>query len=318
MAVYFGDEKISGNSFPESHIFDLVSPIVFDKTLTTASNIIEATNLDMSADGDEYEFILYASSADASDIQLTFNNLTTNYYYTIHYAHSTSTEAQNTLSNTAQQYKRQAYIGNFTNNSTTANYPTSMRGHVYFSNNTRKTISFDLTHSTTIAGYNEITKINGLHDAAVSNLTNITFKKSAGTFHPGSRLIVRRINRIPAISSNLTYIAEEDTVNGIHYIKYGSGRLECNGSVIFTVPSWEAWGSLFSYDYNTPITFPVNFIDDDIQVFANAGQLGAYSANVHTIHRTRTSITKIAINRPTDPGANQTVGIYWHAIGRWK
>lgn len=175
-------------------INELNNRVVFETTLTANTTTIEATGLDMVADGGEYEFELYHAEETTADLHITFNDITTGYYQAGLY-YNNSLTANGTLTTTSFFRPNMTRIYYGTGGTTTISFPAVMKGRFLFSNNTRKTVNYELKNTVTISGNQAIVDLYGVNSNAVENLTSIKFIKYDNTnFLAGTRLIIKKVN----------------------------------------------------------------------------------------------------------------------------
>ena len=169
--------------------------IVYEMVLESATDTIEVTDLDMVADGGEYEFELYHAETATGDLAITFNGLTTGYFQEGTYYDGTLTANGNLTTYTFYRPNMsRIYYG--TGGSTVIAFPGIMKGRFTFTNTSNEKVYYELTNKVCINGQQGMVNLCGVQSQTVDNLTSIKFYKynSVGNFIAGTRLIIKRVN----------------------------------------------------------------------------------------------------------------------------
>ena len=115
-------------------------------------------------------------------------------------------------------------------------------------------------------------------------------------------------------ANGLPIIPESVSTNSGIGIKFPDGTLICRGKYTTSSVTMNAWGVLYSYDFEPGITFPVAFTSTPM---LNCNISSGNAAIIIRSECTTTKLTKISIARP-DNNQAYTFGFDWVAIGRWK
>ena len=105
------------------------------------------------------------------------------------------------------------------------------------------------------------------------------------------------------------------------YVKYASGRAECEGIATFAHSSWNAWGSL--YETNThlaSVAFPFTFTKaPSLQVEVMNGNMDTGTANMAEVmgNPSTTKTPSVWATRPVNNTKGATVSVHFLAKGRW-
>lgn len=168
--------------------------IVYETTLTTATNTIEATDLDMAGEGGEYEFELIHAETTTVDLYITFNDIDTGYFQEGIYWNNSLT-ANGSLNTTTFYRPNMERIYYGTGGSTTIAFPGIMKGRFKFTNASNEKVYYEFKNVVSINGQQTITELYGVNSTTVDNLTSIKFVKSGtGSFLAGTKLVIRRVN----------------------------------------------------------------------------------------------------------------------------
>lgn len=181
--VYVGDRSILGSN------------VIYDVTLTEATSVIEATDLDMKGDGGEYEFVFINSGSSSSDVHITVNNLEQGYYQSAfgYTGNNSETDSSSTPSlnviNAYRSNRNWIYWG--TDCSPSQRFPSTLSGKFFFQNN--NTLAYSLKNECSVSGYQVLAFITGVNDQSITNVTSLKIEKSTGTFNPYTRLIIKKV-----------------------------------------------------------------------------------------------------------------------------
>lgn len=176
----------------KKNLFNFLNKVVYEKTLTEATNIIEVTDLDMVADGGEYEFELVHAETTTKDLYITFNNLNTGYFQEgIYWNNTLSANGVLNITTFYRPNMDRIYYG--TGGSTTIAFPGIMKGKFKFTNDSNEKIYYEFKNIVSINGQQTITELYGVNSNTIKNLTSIKFFKSEnGSFLAGTKLIIRK------------------------------------------------------------------------------------------------------------------------------
>ena len=111
----------------------------------------------------------------------------------------------------------------------------------------------------------------------------------------------------------------EESGNG--YIRYKNGIQMCWGTIMKTVTTWSAWGSVYNSDVRFSASYPKAFISTPIlNVSARIDNYSTLSCIQESDSQpSNTDIGEWTIARPTVPGAQNLTGhVDFFAIGMWK
>ena len=128
------------------------------------------------------------------DLNITFNDIYSDYYTAGSYiSGSLKADGTPTCVYFYRQAKTRIYYGTGGGSDGNINFPATMTGRFFFSNNTRKTVGFELKNHFVVNGIQAIVDQCGTNGQQVENLTSINFtKENNGKFVAGTRLIIRK------------------------------------------------------------------------------------------------------------------------------
>ena len=168
--------------------------IVYEKVLEEPASSIVADNLDIVADGGEYEFELLANTASEAELEIQIDNFINSYFNIINRV-SDSTDGSHDIT-PAGRYepnvdcvKGWLYLINSPSNS----YFSITRGKLWCINN--KT-NYHIEHSEALRARHSLVNLGGLIGLANENINSLTFRTNNGTnFNTGTRLVIRKTRR---------------------------------------------------------------------------------------------------------------------------
>ena len=116
----------------------------------------------------------------------------------------------------------------------------------------------------------------------------------------------------------------ENAINGIiesgsnangNYIKYADGTLIQYGNVSLTTSDNRSAGGLTYYSTSTTINFPISFKDSSYSAFSNVLLANMnYFCNSYMASNDASTCNLAFVSTAN----NETRGIHWMAIGKWK
>lgn len=169
---------------------------IYDYTLTENASSIEINDLDMLADGGEYEITIYHSGTTQKDTRITFNGITNGYYQTgFSFGGSSNSISSDDYSSTLTA--ESAYRPNKSNIywgllcSTSKIYPATITGKFFKQVDNR--IAWSFKNECSVSGKQWITFTTGVNDQEVTNLTSLQFYRDDGEFYAGTRIIIKRV-----------------------------------------------------------------------------------------------------------------------------
>ena len=168
----------------------LNNKIVCDIILEDYTNLIEINNLDLNADGGEYEITMYHSGTTLSDTKIRFNDLDNGYYQTAISFNGTATTSDGTLTYESAYRPRKDCIYWWMPASTSKLYPATLTGKIFKQVDNR--IAYSLKNECSVSGKQWIAFLTGVNDQETTNLKSLKFFRNSGEFNPGTRIIIRR------------------------------------------------------------------------------------------------------------------------------
>ncbi len=168
----------------------LNNKIVCDIILEDYTNQIEINNLDLNADGGEYEITMYHSGTTLSDTKIRFNDLDNGYYQTAISFNGTATTSDGTLTYESAYRPRKDCIYWWMPASTSKLYLATLTGKIFKQVDNR--IAYSLKNECSVSGKQWIAFLTGVNDQETTNLKSLKFFRNSGEFNPGTRIIIRR------------------------------------------------------------------------------------------------------------------------------
>ena len=169
---------------------------IYDYTLTENASSIEINDLDMLADGGEYEITIYHSGTTQKDTHITFNGITNGYYQTgfsfTGSSNSISSDDYSSALTAESAYrpnKPSIYWGLLC--SISKIYPATITGKFFKQVDNR--IAWSFKNECSVSGKQWITFTTGVNDQEVTNLTSLQFYRDDGEFYAGTRIIIKRV-----------------------------------------------------------------------------------------------------------------------------
>ena len=165
--------------------------IVFEKTLDVATSSIVVDNLDIVADGGEYEFELLASTSSDAELEIQIDNFINSYFNIINRV-SDSTDGSHDITPAGRyepntdSIKGWLYLVNSASNS----YFSITRGKFWCINN--KT-NYHIEHSEALRARHSLVNLRGLIGVENENINSLTLKtNNSVNFNVGTKLIIRK------------------------------------------------------------------------------------------------------------------------------
>ena len=168
----------------------LNNKIVCDIILEDYTNLIEINNLDLNADGGEYEITMYHSGTTLSDTKIRFNDLDNGYYQTAISFNGTATTSDGTLTYESAYRPGKDSIYWWMPASTSKLYPATLTGKFFKQVDNR--IAYSFKNECSVSGKQWISFLTGVNDRENTNLKSLKFFRNSGEFNPGTRIIIRR------------------------------------------------------------------------------------------------------------------------------
>lgn len=169
--------------------------VVYEKTLTSNASEINVTDLDMDADGGEYEFTLFHSGTTAGDIFIQFNGITSGYHETIMAVYGTNSANNTSLPFNGSYQQAGTYIEGWLHSSPLQEFPARLDGKFYLIENPfKKTIGYEMQNKVSVSGKQIYSLVTGVNSGNIENLTSLRFYRQSGSYLAGTKLIIKKIN----------------------------------------------------------------------------------------------------------------------------
>ena len=174
---------------------DLASGIVYETTLEEDSSSIVVDNLDIVADGGEYEFDLLANADKSSEVEIKIDNFINSYFNIINYV-ADSTDGSHTITPGGSYQPNEDAIKGwlYLADSEASSYFSVTRGKIWCIDG--KT-NYHIEHSLALRSRHSLSDIRGLIGVDNNNINSLTFSATEGAkFKAGTKLIIRKTKNI--------------------------------------------------------------------------------------------------------------------------
>lgn len=165
--------------------------IVYEKVLEEPASSIVADNLDIIADGGEYEFVLLAKTAENSELEMQINNFDNSYFNIMNYL-SDTTDGEHSIQTFGRYVPNTNAIKGWLYLCSSNGYFSVTKGRIWCVDG--KT-NYHIEHSLALRARHSLSDVRGLIGVNNNNITSLTFKNNINAnFDAGTRLIIRKIN----------------------------------------------------------------------------------------------------------------------------
>lgn len=178
---------------------NMANKVVYNETLSSASNTINIQNLDLLSDGGTYEFeaLLWTNGSNSVDCQITFNDSDDSGYFYVQDINYGQLSGDGNLTKISKYNQAKTSITSWTTNPQSQFYPIIFRGKLYLVNSMVSDdykIHFDITYSQILDSRQIVNRMTGLYDPDVETLTSMKIYSGNASllYTTKSRVIIRK------------------------------------------------------------------------------------------------------------------------------
>lgn len=162
--------------------------------MTSNASEINVTDLDMDADGGEYEFTFFHSNATANDIYIQFNGIASGYHETIMATYGSNNDSNTSLAFNGSYQQAGTKIEGWIHSSPLKEFPARLDGKFYLIENPfKKTIGYEMQNKVSVSGKQIYSLVTGVNSGNIENLTSLKFYVAGGSLLAGTKLIIKKI-----------------------------------------------------------------------------------------------------------------------------